>query len=54
MALPADRAVRAGGFFPLLRRGSVAYGDGRYEALIKKIPAEEINADRTNLLWPRD
>jgi hypothetical protein len=42
------------GLFPLLRRGSVAYGDGRYEALIKRFPPGETNADRTNLLWPCD
>jgi hypothetical protein len=40
------------GLFPLLRRGSVAYGDGTYDALIKRIPPGEANASRTNLLWP--
>ena len=38
--------------FSLLRRGSIAYDDGKYEVLIKKIPSEEIIADRTKLLWP--
>jgi len=42
------------GLFALLRRGSIVYGDQRYEALIEKIPAAEMIADRTNLLWPRD
>ncbi len=42
------------GLFALLRRGSIVYGDQRYEALIEKIPAAEMAADRTNLLWPRD
>ncbi|MGD8500410.1 MAG: alginate lyase family protein [Phycisphaerales bacterium] len=38
--------------FSLLRRGSVAYDDGKYEAVIKKIPPEDIIADRTKLLLP--
>ena len=38
--------------FPLLRRGSIAYDDSRYEAVIKKIPPKDIIADRTKLLWP--
>jgi hypothetical protein len=42
------------GLFSLLRRGSIVYGDERYEALIEKIPAAEMAADRTNFLWPRD
>jgi hypothetical protein len=36
----------------LLRRGSIAYEDDRYEAAIRKIPSEDIIADRTKLLWP--
>jgi hypothetical protein len=40
--------------FSLLRRGSIVYGGERYEKLIEKIPAAEIMADRTNLLWPRE
>jgi len=43
-----------GSLFPLLRRASLAYGTDQYEALIKKIPPEEIAAERTALLWPRD
>jgi hypothetical protein len=38
--------------FSLLRRGSIAYDDGKYEVLIRKIPSEYIIADRTKLLWP--
>jgi len=38
--------------FSLLRRGSIAYNDDRYEAIIRKIPPEDIIADRTKLLWP--
>ncbi len=38
--------------FSLLRRGSIAYDDGKYEVLIRKIPPEYIIADRTKLLWP--
>ena len=40
--------------FPLLRRASIAYKTDRYEALIEKIPPEEIAAERTHLLWPCD
>ncbi len=42
------------GLFALLRRGSIVYGDQRYEILIAKMPAADRIADRTNLLWPRD
>ena len=42
------------GLFALLRRGSIVYRDRKYEALIRKMPAAETVADRTNLLWPRD
>ncbi|MGB2808549.1 MAG: alginate lyase family protein, partial [Sedimentisphaerales bacterium] len=38
--------------FPLLRHASIAYDDEKYEAIIKKIPPEDIIASRTNLLWP--
>lgn len=38
--------------FSLLRRGSIAYNDPKYEALISKIPPRDIIASRTNLLWP--
>jgi hypothetical protein len=38
--------------FSLLRRASIAYDDNRYEAIIRKIPPEDIIADRTKLLWP--
>jgi len=40
--------------YALLRRGSIAYNDDRYEALIEKMPAAARVPDRTNLLWPRD
>lgn len=40
--------------FSLLRRASIAYKTNQYEALIEKIPPDEIAADRTHLLWPRD
>ncbi|MHC4425945.1 MAG: alginate lyase family protein [Planctomycetota bacterium] len=39
--------------FSLLRRGSIAYDDDKYEAVIKKIPPEDIIADRTKLLLPQ-
>ena len=42
------------GLFALLRRGSIVYGDDKYEALIEKMPAAARVEDRTNLLWPRD
>ncbi len=38
--------------FSLLRRGSIAYEDGKYETLIRKIPLEDTIASRTMLLWP--
>jgi hypothetical protein len=38
--------------FPLLRRAAIAYNDDKYEAIIKKIPPEDIITSRTNLLWP--
>jgi hypothetical protein len=38
--------------FSLLRRGTIAYDDGKYETLTKKIPPKDIIADRTKLLWP--
>jgi hypothetical protein len=38
--------------FSLLRRAAIAYNDDKYEAIIKKIPTEEIIDNRTNLLWP--
>ena len=38
--------------FSLLRRAAIAYNDDKYEAIIKKIPHEEIIDNRTNLLWP--
>jgi hypothetical protein len=40
--------------FPLLRRAVTAYNDDRYEAIIKKIPPEDIIDSRTNLLWPNN
>jgi hypothetical protein len=41
------------GLFSLLRRGAAAYHDNRYEKFIEQIPAQDIAAARTNLLWPR-
>jgi len=38
--------------FPLLRRAAIAYNDDRYEAIIKKIPPDDIIDSSTNLLWP--
>ena len=43
---------RPASLFSLLRRASIAYKDDRYEAIISKIPPEDIIANRTNLLWP--
>jgi hypothetical protein len=43
-----------GSLFSLLRRASIAYKTDQYEALIEKIPPEEIAAERTALMWPRD
>ncbi len=43
-----------GSLFSLLRRASIAYGTEMYETLIERIPPEEIAAERTHLLWPRD
>ncbi len=38
--------------FSLLRRASIAYNDDGYEAIIRKIPPEDIIANRIKLLWP--
>ncbi|MHC4694450.1 MAG: alginate lyase family protein [Planctomycetota bacterium] len=38
--------------FSLLRRASIAYSDDKYEAIINKIPPDDIIDSRTNLLWP--
>ncbi len=43
---------KSAGLFSLLRRGSIAYDDGKYEAAIKKIPPKDIIAERTKLLCP--
>jgi hypothetical protein len=43
---------RPASLFSLLRRASIAYNDEKYEAIINKIPPEEIIDNRTNLLWP--
>jgi len=45
---------RPASLFPLLRRASIAYNDEKYEAIIKKIPPEDIIDSRTNLLWPNN
>jgi hypothetical protein len=36
----------------LLRRAALAYNDPRYEALIAKLPADEVRANRMQILWP--
>ena len=36
----------------LLRRAALAYKDSRYEAMIAKLPAEELQANRIQILWP--
>jgi len=43
---------RPASLFPLLRRAAIAYNDDKYEAIIKKIPPDDIIDSRTNLLWP--
>lgn len=40
------------GLFSLLRRGTIAYKDPKYERLIMTIPPEDTKASRTNLIWP--
>ncbi len=39
--------------FSLLRRGSIVYDDPEYEALIRKLPQSDIDADRAQLLYCR-
>jgi hypothetical protein len=36
----------------LLRRAALAYKDPRYEAVLAKLPAEEVQANRMQILWP--
>jgi hypothetical protein len=36
----------------LLRRAALAYKDPRYEAMMAKLPAEELQANRMQVLWP--
>ena len=43
---------RPAALFSLLRRGSIAYNNDKYEVIIKKITPNDIIDDRTNLLWP--
>ncbi len=43
---------RPASLFSLLRRASIAYNDDKYEAIISKIPPDDIIDSRTNLLWP--
>ncbi len=45
--------LRPAGLFPLLRRAAVAYQEPHYEALIAELPADDLAADRTSLLYPR-
>lgn len=37
---------------PLLRYGTIAYGDERYEELIKKLPQQRMATERFRLLYP--
>ena len=39
--------------FSLLRRGTIVYDDPEYEALIRKLPQSDIDANRVHLLYPR-
>ena len=45
---PLDRVD----IFPYLRQGRVFTGDSRYEELNRKLPQQEAQAHRANLLWP--
>jgi hypothetical protein len=36
----------------LLRRAALAYQDPRYEAMLAKLPREEVQANRMQILWP--
>jgi hypothetical protein len=37
----------------LARRAALAYKDSRYEAMLAKLPAEEVQANRMQILWPK-
>jgi hypothetical protein len=37
----------------LLRRAALAYKDPRYEAVLAKLPAEEVQANRMQIMWPK-
>jgi len=43
---------RPASLFSLLRRAAIAYNDNKYEAIISKIPPDDIIDSRSNLLWP--
>jgi hypothetical protein len=36
----------------LLRRAALAYKDPRYEAMLAKLPANDLQANRMQILWP--
>jgi hypothetical protein len=36
----------------LLRRATLTYKDPRYEAMLAKLPADEVQANRMQILWP--
>jgi len=38
----------------LLRRAALAYHDAHYEQLLDRLPAQEVEANRMQLLWPRN
>lgn len=38
----------------LLRRAALAYHDAHYEQLLERLPAKAVEANRMQLLWPRE
>lgn len=36
----------------LLQRAAIAYKDPRYEAMLQKLPADEVQSNRMQILWP--
>ncbi|HEV1288404.1 MAG TPA: hypothetical protein VNU44_23970 [Bryobacteraceae bacterium] len=37
----------------LMRRAALAYKDARYEEVLAKLPAEEVQANRMQILWKK-
>ena len=37
----------------LMRRAALAYKDARYEEMLAKLPAEEVQANRMQILWKK-